>query len=147
MKKVTLISAILFLTISYSYAQELGVRFGNISGGKAAVDVIFGTSKYTRIHSDVSFGNGGVGIDVLWDFLYRPIGGESVYWYFGAGAYTQIADPFWLGVAGEIGLEYRFNQVPIVLGADWRPALSIIEATEFHTNIFGINVRWAFGKR
>jgi hypothetical protein len=146
MKKIGLITVVLFMTISYSYGQELGVRFGNISGGNAAVDVIFGTSKYTRIHTDVSFGN-GVGVDVLWDFLYRPIGGEAFNWYVGAGPYIQISDPFWLGVAGEIGIEYRFNQVPIALGADWRPALSIVESTEFHTDIFGINVRWIFGKK
>jgi hypothetical protein len=146
MKKIIVIVALVLSTCGYSFAQELGVRFGNISGGNVAVDVIFNTTKFSRIHSDVSFGN-GVGVDVLWDFLYRPIGGEAFNWYVGAGPYIQIADPFWLGVAGEVGIEYRFNQVPIVIGADWRPALSIVEVTDFHTEVFGINVRFAFGGR
>ena len=30
-----------------------------------------------------SFGS-GVGIDVLWDFLYRPLGDEAFNWYVGA---------------------------------------------------------------
>ena len=146
MKKIILITALVFATAGYSFAQELGVRFGNVSAGNVAVDGIFGTSKFTRIHADVSFGS-GVGIDVLWDFLYRPIGGEAFNWYLGAGPYMQIDDPFWLGIAGEVGLEYRFNQVPIAIGADWRPALSIIETTDFHTGGFGVNVRFIFGKK
>jgi hypothetical protein len=146
MKRIILIAAIVLSTFGYSYSQELGVRFGNISGGNIAIDGVFGTSKFTRIHADVSFGN-GVGIDLLWDFLYRPVGGESVNWYLGAGPYAQFADPFWLGVAGEIGLEYRFNKVPIALGIDWRPSLSLIKTTGFHTNVIGINVRFVFGGR
>lgn len=146
MKKIILIIAVVFATYGYSFAQELGVRFGNVSAGNVAVDGVFGTSKFTRIHADVSFGS-GVGIDVLWDFLYRPIGGEAFNWYLGAGPYMQIDDPFWLGVAGEVGLEYRFNQVPIAIGADWRPALSIIETTDFHIGGFGVNVRFIFGKK
>jgi hypothetical protein len=144
MKKLILITAVLFATFGYSYAQELGVRFGNISGGNVAIDGVFGTSKFSRIHADVSFGD-GVGIDVLWDFLYRPVGGEAFNWYIGAGPYVQITDPLWLGVAAEIGLEYRFNKVPLALGIDWRPSLSIIDVTGFHANVVGINVRYVFG--
>jgi hypothetical protein len=144
MKKLILIAAVVFMSFGYSFGQELGVRFGNISGGNVAIDGVFGTSKFTRIHADVSFGD-GVGIDLLWDFLYRPIGGEAFNWYVGAGPYTQIADPFWLGVAGEVGLEYRFNKVPIALGLDWRPSLSLVSETAFHANVVGINVRFVFG--
>ena len=146
MKKLILITALVFTTFGYSYAQELGVRFGNISGGNVAIDGVFGTSRFSRIHTDISFGN-GVGVDLLCDFLYRPVGGEALNWYLGAGPYTQIADPLWLGVAAEVGLEYRFNKAPIALGIDWRPSLSIINSTEFHANIIGINVRFVFGKK
>ena len=144
MKKLLLIVAVIIASYSYSGAQELGVRFGVISGGNVAIDGIFSTGQFSRIHADVSFGN-GVGIDMLWDFLYRPLGGESFNWYAGVGPYVVIADPFWLGVAGEIGLEYRFNTVPIALGIDWRPHLSIIETTDFHADGFGFNVRYIFG--
>lgn len=145
MKRVFLFVFIAFSCYGYSTAQEVGVRFGNISAGNVAIDGVFATSKFTRIHADVSLGD-GVGIDVLWDFLYRPIGGEAFNWYLGAGPYIQIADPFWLGVAAEAGLEYRFKTVPLAIGADWRPGLSIIETTDFHADVFGLNVRWVFGK-
>ena len=145
MKKIILILALTLTLGGYSFAQEIGVRFGSLSGGNVAIDAVFSASKYSRIHTDVSFGN-GVGIDLLWDFLYRPLKGEAFYWYLGAGPYTQISDPFWLGVAAEAGLEYKFNQVPIAIGVDWRPQLSIIETTDFKVEGFGFNVRYVFGK-
>ncbi len=144
MKKVLLIVAIVFATYTFGNAQEVGVRFGNVSAGNVAIDGIFGLGEFSRIHADVSFGN-GVGIDAIWDFLYRPLGGEAFNWYAGVGPYIQIDDPFWFGVAGEIGLEYKFSTVPISLGFDWRPGLSIIEVTDFNANSFGFNVRYVFG--
>jgi hypothetical protein len=144
MKKIVLIIAVVLATCSYSFSQEVGIRLGNISGGNAAVDAVFGTSKFTRIHADISFGH-GVGIDVLWDFLYRPIGSSPINWYAGVGPYVQIADPFYLGAVGEVGLEYRFNKVPIALGVDWRPTFSIIETTDFYVDVFGFNARYVFG--
>jgi hypothetical protein len=146
MKKI-LFGLLLFLGLStITNAQELGVRFGDVSGGNAAIDVVFPTAKFSRVHADVSIGN-GVGIDVLWDFLYKPLGVEALNWYAGVGPFMRIDDPFYLGVVGELGLEYRFKSVPIVLGGDWRPGFSIIESTNFHGGGFGINVRWNFGQK
>jgi hypothetical protein len=147
MKKVILIIAVILTTCSYSFAQELGVRVGDIAGGNnVAIDGVFGISKFSRVHADLSFGH-GVGIDALWDFLYKPLGGEAFNWYLGAGPYMNIADPFWLGAAAEVGLEYRFQGVPLAIGLDWRPRLAIIEVTEFQFEGFGFNVRYVFGKK
>ncbi|WP_430817585.1 hypothetical protein [Carboxylicivirga sp. RSCT41] len=144
MKRVILISAVLISLGLSSNAQELGVRFGDVSGGNVAIDGIFSTGQFSRIHGDVSFGN-GVGIDLLWDFLYKPLGNEAFSWYVGVGPYTRIDDPFKLGVVGEIGLEYLFSGVPLALGIDYRPAFEIIDNTDFHAGGFGLNVRWRFG--
>jgi len=146
MKKQILIVLFAISTFYFANAQEVGVRLGNVSGGPVAIDGVFGLGKFSRIHADISFGNDGVGIDALWDFLYKPLGDEAFNWYAGVGPYIVIGNPFWLGVAGEIGLEYRFKEVPIALGFDYRPELSIIETTEFHFDSYGINVRYRFGK-
>lgn len=146
MKKVLLIVALFIATCSYSFSQEIGVRFGNVTAGHAALDVLFNTGKFSNIHADVSFGN-GAGIDLLWDFLYKPLGGEALNLYIGAGPYAWIDDPFWLGATAEIGLEYRFNSAPFVIGVDYRPRLSIIESTDVHWEGFGLNIRYVFGKK
>ena len=143
MKKINIVSCLLLCTVVLCNAQEIGVRFGDNAGGNVAVDGVFGTSKFSRIHADVSFGS-GVAIDVLWDFLYKPFGGEAFNWYLGAGPYAFLGDPFRLGVAAEIGLEYRFNGMPLVIGGDWRPRLRIIDNTNFDWGGFGFNVRLVF---
>lgn len=144
--KNILFGLMLFATISLS-AQEVGIRFGNTAAAKqsnsVAIDGIFSAGEFSRIHADVSFGD-GVGIDALWDFLYRPLGGEAFSWYVGAGPSVFIGDDFWLGISGEIGLEYAFNGVPIVIGVDWRPTFWLLEDTEFEAGGFGFNVRYKF---
>lgn len=146
MKKIVLIAIISLSTYFCASAQELGVRFGGTNGaGGVALDGVFGTGP-GRIHADLGFYHDGVGIDVLWDFINKPLSGEAFSWYLGAGPTTYISDQFWLGVCGEIGLEYKFNSVPISIGADWRPTLWIIDETSFGADSFGLCARFRFGK-
>lgn len=145
MKKILLVAIIAVTTFSFSNAQELGVRFGGTNGaGGAAIDAVFSAGEFSRIHADLGFYKGGMGIDALWDFIYRPLNGESFNWYMGAGASTYLGDEFWLGASGEIGLEYRFNGAPIAMGIDWRPTLWIVNETKFGADSFGLNVRFVF---
>jgi hypothetical protein len=142
MKKILFV---LVLTVSlYSSGQEIGVRFGEVSGNNVAVDGMFDTGN-SRIHANVSFGD-GVGMDALWHLLYKPIGGaEGFSWYAGPGASAYIGDNiFLLGISGEIGIEYAFEGVPISIGLDYRPTLWVVEETDFEAGGFGLNVRWRF---
>lgn len=131
-----------------AYSQEAGIRFGNtlIAKNGVAIDGVFALGKFSRIHADLSFGSGGVGVEALWDFLYRPIPDSPINWYVGAGPALFLGNPFGLAVAGEVGLEYRFEDAPIALGLDFRPTFILIEKTDFYGN-FGFNARYIFGKR
>jgi len=153
-KETIIILAIILGSITFSNAQELGVRFGAVSAGNIAIDGVFSTGKYNRLHGDISFGK-VVSADLLWDFLYRPITDESFNWYMGVGPYLGIFDndatlnsdtEFQLGGAFEIGIEYRFYNVPIALGLDYRPALEVIQTTQLHLDGFGFNIRYIFGQ-
>lgn len=143
MKKLIAILSFVIICSSVQ-AQELGIRFGDVVGNDVAVDALFSVGKFSRIHANVSFGS-GVGVEALWDFLYRPLGGEAFYWYVGVGPSMLIDDPFFLGASGEIGLSYKFTNVPLSLSADWRPTFYIIEDTDFHAGGFGVNLRYVFG--
>ena len=140
MKKILLVIYLLCFLSAQGFAQEVGVRFGEISGGNVALDAVFSTSKFSRIHADLSFGD-GIAIDLLWDFYYQPFGNEAIDWYVGAGPYSFLGNPFQLGLAAEIGLEYHFRGIPIAVGGDWRPVLRIIDNTDIDWGGFGINVR------
>ena len=142
MKILLIVMAILMLSASLAAAQELGARWGDVSGGDVAIDAVFSMGKFTRTHADVSFGN-DLGIDLLFDFIYKPLGEEALNWYAGVGPYAVFGDPFIFGVVGEVGLEYRF-EFPISVSADWRPAFEIVDNTDFHTGGFGLNVRYVF---
>lgn len=143
MKRLLLFISFVSLISLSSSAQELGIRFGNVTGGNVGIDAVFSAGEFSRIHADVSFGD-GLGVDVLWDFVYRPLGGEAFNWYAGVGPSLFLSDPFALGVVGELGLEYKFKSLPITLGVDWRPGLRIVENTDFYADVFGFNVRYRF---
>ena len=133
-----------------SNAQELGIRAGVNWGNHGAIDAIFSAGQFSRIHADLSFGN-GVSADALWDFVYRPLGGEGLNWYAGAGLSTFFGSSgsnssFQLGIPGEIGLEYRFKNAPLALGLDWRPVFVLVSNTSFNAGEFGLNFRYVFGK-
>ncbi len=150
MKIIRIALAVLFvsfLSTAVTNAQEVGIRFGNALGNTSsvAIDGVFALGKFSRIHADVSFGN-GVALEALWDFLYRPIPNSPINWYVGVGPSLYLSSPFALGAAGEIGLEYRFKDIPLAIGADYRPTFVIIETTAF-VNSFGFNVRYVFGKK
>ena len=140
MKKILLTILVIIGLTQFTQAQEVGVRFGDAFGGHYAVD-----ARFSGLHADVSFGNSGVGLEVLWDLLYQGLGEKGFDWYVGAGLSSFLGDPFQLGITGEVGLEYHFD-FPIAIGADWRPSFIFIDHTDFEGGWFGFNVRYVFGK-
>ena len=127
-----------FYTLS---AQEAGLRFGEMSGNNIAIDGVY-NFKVSRVHADISFGE-GVGIDVVYDFVLNPIiGVDHLYYYLGIGITTLIQSDYELGGVGEVGIEYRFPNLPLTLSLDYRPAIIVLEKTDFHWNGFGLNLRY-----
>ena len=144
MKLLIILTAAIFLMVSTSISQELGVRFGNVTGGHVAIDGIVGLGEFSRVHGDVSFYSGGVGVEGLWNFIYRPLSKEGFDYYVGAGPFVWLQSPFGFGAAGELGLDYHFKDAPISLSADWRPSWQLVDHSNFDADIFGFNVRYVF---
>ena len=96
----TMILAGLVLGSISTQAQELGLRFGHLNGNNVALDGIFSTGKYSRVHADVSFGNNGLGLDALWNPIYDDIPDTDFNWYAGFGPSVYLSDNFRLGAAG-----------------------------------------------
>jgi hypothetical protein len=139
--RVILIFAALFFGAITTQAQELGLRFGHINGNDVALDAIFSTGEFSRVHGNLSFGQNGLGLDALWNPIYDDIPDTDFKWYAGFGPSVYLSDNFRLGAAGEVGVEYAFPEVPITLGLDFRPYLFLVEVTEFRAG-FGFNARW-----
>lgn len=145
MKFLKVLSLVLFLGMFVSIesqAQEVGIRFGNVNGNNVALDGVFALGEFSRVHADVSFGNDGVGIDALWNPVYDDISSSDFKWYAGFGPSLFLSDNFKFGVAGEIGAEYPFSEIPLTIGLDWRPYFILVENTDFDAGGFGLNIRW-----
>lgn len=139
--RVILIFAALFFGAITTQAQELGLRFGHLNGNNVALDGIFSTGEFSRVHGNLSFGQNGLGLDALWNPIYDDIPDTDFKWYAGFGPSVYLSDNFRLGAAGEVGVEYAFSEIPISLGLDFRPYLFLVEVTEFRAG-FGFNARW-----
>lgn len=149
LRKIVLLASLMGALTFSSKSQELGIRFGDALGNNVAVDGVFSVAEFSRVHANVSFGN-GIGIEALYDFYYRPVGDvQGLDWYVGAGPSLFLGDNYFgLGISGEVGIEYHFNEalgVPIALGLDWRPTVLLIEDTDFYAGGFGLNIRYVFG--
>lgn len=141
MKKII---KLFFLVLSTQlFAQEIGIRLGSFGDNNVAIDGIVNFEDNTRLHGDITFGN-GIGANLLYDFKVDSFktSNQNFQYYFGVGVGTFIGDPFILGVNGETGIEYLFQKVPVTLGIDWRPQLNIITKTSLEIVSFGFNIRY-----
>ena len=69
-----------------------------------------------------------MGIDLLWDFQYHPLGGEALQYDIGLGPYSFLGSPFEIGLAAEFALEYRFGGISAQPYRNW-PRLFLCRAT------------------
>jgi hypothetical protein len=70
--------------------------------------------------------------------LYAGLGGH-------AGYYDKSGEKegFSLGVDGVIGLDYKFNKIPLNLALDWQPSFEFITpSTSFQGNRGGLAIRY-----
>lgn len=144
MKKLLIIGFLMMGMSSLAGAQELGLRFGDVTGGNVAIDALLSTKKFSTIHADASFGKGGLGVDLLWDFLYKPLPDMPLNWYAGVGPTIFLGDKSSLAGTAELGLSYKIEEIPLSVSADWRPTLFLLETTDVYFGFFGLNVRYVF---
>lgn len=125
------------------FAQEVGLRFGDMDGNNFGIDAVIPVDT-KRIHATVSFGD-NVGVDLLYDFAVNPIIKNSNFRYYaGIGLTSLFASELRLGTMGELGFEYRFYSLPLSVSLDYRPAIIIFDKTDFIYTNFGFNVRYVF---
>lgn len=140
---------ILLLTVMMglcSYAQDyktaLGVR---LSSSDAALNTgisfkhFFGNNALEAL---VTFGD-PFAIGALLE-KHKPTGPVGLSWFYGGGAYAGFGDKRNLGAQGVIGLDYKFQDVPINVSLDWKPELNIVQQVSFEPAAVGLSVRFVF---
>jgi hypothetical protein len=148
---VILVSVLTMMANAQDYKTGIGLRVGPASGftvkhfihDKSALEGLL----TTKWHG--------------WDFtgLYEvhnlAFDTENLRWFYGGGAHlgfyngnnvewgTPGTTSGVFGIDGILGIEYTFDEAPINLGLDLKPALNLIGYTGFWAE-FGVSARYVF---
>lgn len=156
MKKIfmTVVAAFVMSTAANAQIKDLGLRLfgGDNLGAELSAQWGMGTN---RLETDLgwSFGDhfGAISFSGIWQWTGEIGSGFS--WFAGPG----INAGFWfydsdvdddgglnLAIAGQAGVEYNFNAIPLQLSIDIRPSFSLIPGTDFHWGGLALGVRYRF---
>jgi hypothetical protein len=165
MKKI-IFSAFMLIGLAFStQAQDisknaLGLRLGDNDGFGGEVSYQRGLSKNNRLELDLGWRNSR-NVDAfklvgLYQWVWNIDGGFN--WYAGVGggigswSYDGPGDPDNDGgtillAAGDIGIEYNFDEVPIQLSLDFRPEF-YFDSDDYRDDSFGpdiaLGIRYRF---
>jgi hypothetical protein len=155
MRKFILLILFLTVTATLANAQDyktgLGFRLGTGAGftvkhfltGSHALEGML----LTRWH--------GFDVTGLYEVHNEAFDTENLKWFYGGGAHLGFYNGDYVewgypgsttgvfGIDGIIGLEYTFDEAPINLGLDLKPALNLLGYTSFWAE-FGFSVRYVF---
>jgi len=149
MKKIifccSLFTAFSLAAAAQSYSKAVGIRLGPNS---AAVTAGF-TGKYflnekAAVEAIVGINN-GLGICGLYELHFPIEAVNNLSWFGGAGGYVAFrSSTTFVGAAGIIGLDYKFEEIPLNLSLDWKPELNIISKIAFESSGIGLSARFTF---
>jgi hypothetical protein len=162
MKKI-LMAVLLFVGLAafqsagaQDYRTALGVRMSSAAASvNNSISIKQFITEKTAIEGLFSFGD-PLALGALVEF-HKPLAAAGLNWYYGAGAYLAFtktynpnkqrneADPSF-GGQGVVGLDYKFNNIPLNLSLDWKPELNIVSDINFEPAAIGFTARFTFGK-
>ncbi len=145
MKKfILVIAAVLGLAVVASaQPRALGVRVG--WGGELSYQHTLGAENFLEV--DAGWGANAISVGAAYDFQIAPLGPFGFYagpaahvWLGGSEEQNNLV----LGVGAQLGLEYMFDGIPLQLSLDWKPLFTLVPATGFGWQSFGLGIRYAF---
>jgi len=118
---------------SSDYTTALGIKVYPGTGG-AAVTLKHFINKGAALEALGSFWERGTRATGLYEFHWDIPSAPGLKWYVGPGAHVGFyIDKYYnnnryggsyaaVGLDGVIGLDYKFNKIPLNLSADWQPS-------------------------
>jgi hypothetical protein len=136
-----------------TYKTALGVKF--YPGG--AITLKHFTKKNTALEGLAYFWGDGFRITGLYEFHGNISGAPGLQWYVGPGVHAGFwNNRYWnrrypgykseaiFGIDGVLGLDYKFNGVPINMSLDWQPSFEFGDYGGFNGNWGGLAIRYTF---
>jgi len=138
------------------YKTALGVRLSSSNAMQSnSISIKHFINQKTAIEGLFTFGD-PLALGALIEF-HKPLAAAGLTYFYGAGGYvgfekkvntntqkTNTNANF--GAQGIIGLDYKFNNVPLNLSLDWKPELNIVSDINFEPAAIGFTARFTFGK-
>lgn len=143
-----------FFSNAQDYNTGIGLR-GGFSNGVSIKHFITSKSAFEVI---IASRWKGVKLTGLYEIHGRAFDTDRLKWYYGFGGHVGFWDgdsssAYWgdpdtsstvIGVDGILGLEYSFEEVPINMGIDWKPAFNFIGYTGLWADGGAFSVRYIF---
>jgi hypothetical protein len=151
-RKIVFIIFILVLVTIVSHAQPyknaIGFRIsGNSSVGGAGVSYKHFLKDNKAIEGIFSFKD-PVGIAALYQVHKDLSLLENLTWFYGGGAYISFSKPdVGFGLLGNVGVDYRFDAIPLNLSIDWKPEFALAPKAGLNFNTFGFTLRVILDKK
>lgn len=128
------------------YNTGVGLRLGYYNG----LTVKHFISPKSAVEGLLIFRWAGVAVTGLYEVHNQAFDVERLKWYFGGGAHVGFfgigyggGSGTFVGIDGIIGIEYKFEEVPINLGLDWKPAFDF-GYSHFFGDGAALSVRYVF---
>lgn len=172
MKITKLVASVLFIATASLGAQEIanhtiGLRLGDSDGFGAEISYQKSIGRYTRAELNVGYRDSREydGIKVVGILQWIHEIGRGLHWYYGFGGGAGSAnfearpDPnnsnnvlqpdggLFVLAAGDLGIEYNFDNLPLLISLDIRPEIGIIGYGDFDDRFdfdIGLGIRYQF---
>ena len=149
MKKSLLVFSLITIFAISSKAQEYTNAAGIRLGPNSAVISPGFTIKHFLNETNAIEGivgiSDGLGLCALYEWHHPITSVDHLQWFVGAGGYAAFrSSSSYIGAAGIVGLDYKFDQIPLNISLDWKPELNIITNVAFEGSAVGVSARFTF---
>lgn len=134
------------------YGNAIGIKFGTYSGITYKLFV----SRENAIEAGFTFGNNTLGFTGSYQFFFPIKEVPHLNWFVGGGGHLIFIsghNSLWndsnhdnniaLGVNGVGGVEYKFPEIPLNIGAELGPCINLADETKLNVHL-GIFARYTF---
>jgi len=125
-------------------SKAIGLRFG---GWGTEISYQHPLSSSNRVEANLGFLYGdGFTLNGIYQWVWDlSVLAPGVNWYAGAGAsigsvYSNVN----LALAGQVGIEYNFKEIPIQISLDYRPSFFLMKSAGFIGEDGALSIRYKF---
>jgi hypothetical protein len=145
---------VLLVVISITFIQAHAQSGYTFAGGlrlstpaptlSNAITVKYFIKENAAVEGIISFGS-RFGLGALYEKHQVINGTPGFQWFYGGGGYLGFGDnKTYLGPTGIIGLDYKFDKIPLNLSLDWKPELDILPSINFVPDAIALSARFTF---